>query len=185
MLLLIVSVIGSSSNNFIPQNVYAGKYSNNNDQASSQVINCSGNDENCVNNNPQAQGKDNDIKTQITIPPGSPGSAEDSRQTVVTLHDDAEGHAAGWNPPGFGNMPGRPADFNIKAPFKLEPGLSFEGTFTNPPTISGIFISEPCFILGITDNGESLAIRCGGFDFAPNVVTEESILTYIITNPNP
>lgn len=53
MTLLIVAVVGSSSN-FTAQNVYAGKYSTNNDQASSQAINCSGNNQNCVNINPQA-----------------------------------------------------------------------------------------------------------------------------------
>ena len=74
IMLLIVAVIGSSSNNFIPQNVYAGKYSTNNNQASSQVINCSGNNENCVNNNPQAQGKDNSINTKIITSPGSGGA---------------------------------------------------------------------------------------------------------------
>lgn len=53
MTLLIVAVVGSSSN-FTAQNVYAGQYSTNNDQASSQAINCSGNNQNCVNINPQA-----------------------------------------------------------------------------------------------------------------------------------
>ena len=52
-------------NSNIADNAYAKGYSTNNDQASSQVINCSGNDENCVNNNPQAQGKDNDVNTPI------------------------------------------------------------------------------------------------------------------------
>ena len=68
----------------------------------------------------------------------------------------------------------------IKAPFKLELGFSFEGTFTNPtapPPAFPIFLSEPCFILGVLDNREGFVIRCGGFDFAPNVVAEGSTLT--------
>ena len=45
--------------------VYA--YSANSNQAASQVINCSGQDEssqNCVNNNLETQGKDNDVNAQ-------------------------------------------------------------------------------------------------------------------------
>ena len=54
--------------------VYA--YSTNFEQAASQVINCSGDDESsqiCVNNNQETQGKDNDNYAQTTTPPGPPG----------------------------------------------------------------------------------------------------------------
>jgi hypothetical protein len=73
IMLLIVAVIGSSSNNFIPQNVYAGKYSTINEQAASPVNNCSG--DNCIINNPQTQtqGKDNVVNTEITTRSGSSG----------------------------------------------------------------------------------------------------------------
>jgi hypothetical protein len=54
--------------------VYA--YSNNFDQAASLVNNCSGDHESsqiCVNTNPQTQGKENVVDTQVITPPGPPG----------------------------------------------------------------------------------------------------------------
>ena len=68
----LLSMLMSSDN--MADNVYAKRYSINIEQASSQVINCSGNDENCVNNNPQTQGKDSDVNTRITTSPGSSGA---------------------------------------------------------------------------------------------------------------
>lgn len=56
--------------------VYA--YSSNFNSAASLVINCSGDGEGsqiCVNNNPQTQGKDNDVNNQITTLPGPQGPA--------------------------------------------------------------------------------------------------------------
>jgi|SoiMethySBSTD1v2_1073268.scaffolds.fasta_scaffold774295_1 hypothetical protein len=74
----LVSMIGSS-NNIFANNVYAQKYSTNFEQAASLVNNCSGNQESsqiCVNTNPQTQGKDNDVNTRVTTPPGPPGSEQ-------------------------------------------------------------------------------------------------------------
>lgn len=64
------SMIVSKGN--IADNVYAQRYSTSLEQAASLVNNCSGDHESsqiCVNNNPQTQGKDNDVSTQITTPP--------------------------------------------------------------------------------------------------------------------
>ena len=42
---------------------------------------------------------------------------------IVTLHDDAEGNAAGWNPPGFDpEIGGYRNDFTINSPFDLQVG---------------------------------------------------------------
>src|ERR671918_1331600 len=78
-------------------------------------------------------------------PPGSQGPAGDTRQTIITLHDDAEGNAAGWNPPT------ETSDFFvIKTPVELKPGFSLEATFTNPPQNGFMFVG-PCFISGTID----------------------------------
>lgn len=61
-------------------------------------------------------------------PPGPQGPAGDTRQTIVTLHDDAEGHAAGWDPgPDV-------ASWTIQAPVDLITDASFEATAVNPAT---------------------------------------------------
>ena len=148
----------------------------------------------------QAQGKDNDIKTQITIPPGSPGSAEDSRQTVVTLHDDEEGHAPGWDPPGLPGPGGIPVQiFHILPPFKIEQGMSFEFTFIDPLSSgSGLFFptgaAGNCELFGIghqrEDRAETLDIAC--YNHVPSVILptptftlspprEGATLTYVMT----
>ena len=78
-------------------------------------------------------------------PPGPQGPAGDTRQTIITLHDDAEGNAAGWNPPT------ETSDFFvIKTPVELKPGFSLEATFTNPPQNGFMFVG-PCFISGTID----------------------------------
>jgi hypothetical protein len=54
----------------------AKKYSNHFEQAASLTNECSGEHESsqiCVNNNPQTQGKDNDVNTQVSTPPGPQG----------------------------------------------------------------------------------------------------------------
>jgi hypothetical protein len=69
------SMVGSNDY-FAADNVYAQRYSTNLEQASSLVNNCSGDDESsqiCVNTNPQTQGKDNNVNTQVTTPAGPPG----------------------------------------------------------------------------------------------------------------
>jgi hypothetical protein len=65
--------------------VYA--YSTNFNQAASLVNNCSGDDESsqiCLNNNQEVQGKDNDVNTQISTPPGRPGPDKVLEQRQVS-----------------------------------------------------------------------------------------------------
>jgi collagen triple helix repeat protein len=75
ILLVAASVIQLSSMTLSNGNVvYA--YSSNFNSAASLVINCSGDhqsSQNCVNNNLESQGKNNDNNAQVSTPPGPPG----------------------------------------------------------------------------------------------------------------
>jgi hypothetical protein len=77
ILLIAASALQLSSMTLSNSNVvYA--YSSNFNSAASLVINCSGDGEGsriCVNNNPQTQGKDNDVNNQISTLPGPQGPA--------------------------------------------------------------------------------------------------------------
>jgi collagen triple helix repeat protein len=77
ILLIAASALQLSSMTLSNGNVvYA--YSSNFNSAASLVINCSGDGEGsriCVNNNPQTQGKDNDVNNQISTLPGPQGPA--------------------------------------------------------------------------------------------------------------
>ena len=96
MLLVVVTVAVTAVLVMITTNVYAKDVN----EVASQVTNCSGSNENCINHNPQAQGTGNELNSLITSPlvaagsPGSPGvgagagagagATEDgSQQTVV------------------------------------------------------------------------------------------------------
>ncbi|MGH9974363.1 MAG: hypothetical protein ACRD8Z_00795 [Nitrososphaeraceae archaeon] len=84
-----LSSMNGSSINIFANNVYAQKYSTNFEQAASLVNNCSGDHESsqiCVNTNPQTQGKDNDVNTRVTTPPGPAGPDQvlEKRQVIST-----------------------------------------------------------------------------------------------------
>ena len=78
------------SNGNMADDVYAQGYSTSFEQAASLVNNCAGDhgsSQICVNNNPQTQGKSNDVNTQITtpqVPPGPPGSDKVLQQRQVS-----------------------------------------------------------------------------------------------------
>jgi hypothetical protein len=81
----------------------------------------------------------------------------------VTLHDDAEGHAAGWNPG---------TDISdIHAPIDLVNEMSLEATFVAPSGNAG-----PCPIQALDTANDIFIIGC-------STTEEGSILTYIITKP--
>jgi hypothetical protein len=94
IILLVVSAAQLSSfiasnGYFAADNVYAQRYSTNFEQAASLVNNCSGDHESsqiCVNTNPQTQGKDNDVNTRVTTPPGPAGPDQvlEKRQVIST-----------------------------------------------------------------------------------------------------
>jgi hypothetical protein len=99
---------------------------------------------------------------------------EDTHQSIVTLHDDSEGNAAGWNP---GNNPGGDS-FVIKAPFELEPGFSIEATSVNP-IINGVYSGVNCHFGGGSTSTGTFVLNCSTGE--EGVVQEGAILTYIIT----
>lgn len=109
-----------------------------------------------------------DIDIDICVRCTQPG---DTKQTIIILHDDEEGHAAGWNP---GDNPGGDV-FVIKAPFVLGSEYSIEASFVNP----GFASSGTCNLSqsGIPD---TFAINCATGD-NKDVVTDGATLTYIIT----
>jgi hypothetical protein len=82
-----ISSMIASNGYFAADNVYAQRYTTNFEQAASLVNNCSGDDESsqiCVNTNPQTQGKDNNVNTQVTTPPGPAGPDKVLEQRQVS-----------------------------------------------------------------------------------------------------
>jgi hypothetical protein len=85
---------------------------------------------------------------------GPPG---DTRQTIVTLHDDAEGHAAGWNPP-FNIFPIR-----IKVPLELTPEISVEATYVNEPIGVNPQSAGPCELTEVNTETDTIGlVGCSG-----------------------
>jgi hypothetical protein len=91
---------------------------------------------------------------------------------VVTLHDDATGHAAGWNTPSqspIGNN-----IFTIQAPIDLNEEISFEATVIHPEEPlgeNGVAQYRVDILYPLLNN---FRIQCPG-------AREGSTLTYIIT----
>jgi hypothetical protein len=116
------------------------------------------------------------IRCTSTIPgpPGPQGPPGDTHQTIITLHDDANGHAAGWNPPS--QTPVGVNLFTIQAPIDLNEEISFEATVIHPenPTIPGERGVAQCRVDILYPLVDSFRIQCPG-------AQEGSILTYIIT----
>jgi hypothetical protein len=103
-------------------------------------------------------------------PPGEQGPPGDTRQTIVTLHDDAEGNAAGWIP--MGGL----ASFEIKAPVELNEEISLEASYLNTDSSGG-----SCGFGGVNTASNSFLISCpldGSRQASP---LPGAILTYIIT----
>ncbi len=112
----------------------------------------------------------------IQGPQGPPG---DTHQTIVTLHDDAEGHAAGWNP-GAPRPPGIPFNPDT-SPVVLAPSFSIEASFVNPPPpgLSQGPRAGECELFGYDPPTNTFGLGCGpgtGFER----VRDGAILTYII-----
>jgi len=106
-------------------------------------------------------------------PPREQGPPGDTHQTIVTLHDDAIGHAAGWNPPS--QTPVGANFFTIQAPIDLNEEISFEATVIHPesPTIPGERGVAQCRVDILYPLVNSFRIQCPA--------QEGSILIYIIT----
>jgi Collagen triple helix repeat (20 copies) len=104
-------------------------------------------------------------------PQGPPG---DTHQTIVTLHDDAEGHAAGWNP-------GISTVSDIHSPIDLTNEISIEGTVVNalddPNTPPG-GNAGTCHLRDLDAANDMFTIEC-----SHPTPEEGAILTYIITKP--
>jgi hypothetical protein len=121
------------------------------------------------------------IKVTLVLQ-GEQGPPGDTHQTIVTLHDDAEGNAAGWNPgPRL-----VPDTFLIKSPVELRPSFSIEATFVNPlgneiPGEDEIKAGQ-CRLFDIFDTpANTFEIRCGIDGILGGVPQDGAILKYIIT----
>jgi len=109
----------------------------------------------------------------MDYPPGPEGP---SQLTVVTLEDNAAGHAAGWNPPVNGLQL-----YTIQSPVELRKGTLIELSLTNPSILVPLSheVGE-CQNRRMYPTTDSFTITCDPGGFTP---VEESTLTYIITNP--
>ena len=189
--MLLVVVIAVAAVLLIIPNAYV--YAKDVNEVASQVTNCSGSNENCINHNPQAQGTGNELNSLITSPlvaagtgastgtgagagAGGGATTEDSssQQTVVTLHDDEDGNAAGWNP-GRGRE-----NFRIITPFTITQEMSFEFTFINPP---GDSISND-------DENNQFAGNCDLFAVDNTTMTADTLVItcfndFLPTTPTP
>lgn len=105
---------------------------------------------------------------------GEQGPPGDTRQTIVTLQDDAEGNAAGWNPPSTGIMS---SIFVIKSPVELTPSFSIEATFVNPPESQ--FGAGPCRLTDANRPPNTFGLDCRMGGLSP--VDPGAVLKYIIT----
>ncbi|MPZ07825.1 MAG: hypothetical protein GEU26_15665 [Nitrososphaeraceae archaeon] len=97
-----------------------------------------------------------------TGPVGPQGPSGDTHQTIVVLHDDAEGHAAGWNP-------GTDSS-DIHGPIDLTNEISIEAFVVQPDGSGG-----NCDVNRVDTTNDIFITQCGG--------SEGSVLTYIITKP--
>jgi hypothetical protein len=107
-------------------------------------------------------------------PQGPPGPPGPSKITVVTLNDDADGHAAGWNPPG--------SNFFIQAPFDIVQGMSIEATWMGTDDVSaenpGLKDAAICVIDSVNIITDVFEIGCNSGSQAGGAQ-----LTYVATSP--
>lgn len=110
----------------------------------------------------------------IPGPPGPQGPPGPSKITVVTLNDDADGHAAGWNPPG--------SNFFIQAPFDIVQGMSIEATWMGTNDVSaenpGLKDAAICVIDSVNIITDVFEIGCNSGSQAGGAQ-----LTYVATSP--
>jgi hypothetical protein len=118
---------------------------------------------------------------------GLPGPPGDTRQTIVTLHDDVEGHAAGWDP-SRDPVQGGPATitFQIQSQVDLEAGTFIEAIFTMPQSsIAPAFLVGDCTVDRINPSTDHFNIACVGQGPVNSEIGPEegSVLTYVIMKP--
>ena len=107
-------------------------------------------------------------------------------QTFVTLRDDAEGHAAGWNPR-RDPVQGGPAttEFQIQSTVHLkESGTFVEAIFTlQQSSIAPAFLVGDCTVDRINPLTDRFTIVCSGQSPLTGPIGPEdgSLLTYVIT----
>jgi hypothetical protein len=97
---------------------------------------------------------------------------EQPKQTIIKLEDNAAGHAAGWDPP--------LQIAQIKPPFKIEQGMSFEFTSIDPmvpPDVNGL--AQNCLLVSADSVNNQLGILCDPINRGSP--SEGAVLTYIMS----